>query len=244
MNTYETFFLTKLKFTLILPIMPTDAIDNDTIREHILTALHNIQTKARSRSSQMVGIRDLAKEVKTIDPGLKENQVADNVTFLVQNGFVEEVPIENYFAKKQFGGAKPTYKYRLAREGLAYFDHGSKFDNSSVFAGIGDISGNGNNIIIGNKNSITSIANTQYSEGHKLAEDLRRRVNALGELTDEEKISIQSDLETVKSQLAKQQPDKGILQKAKENIAFLADLATVGTPAIALITWLSTQFHI
>jgi len=171
-------------------------IDNDTIREHILTALHNIHTKARSRSSQMVGIRDLAQEVKTIEPSLKENQVASNVTFLVQNGFVEEVPIENYFAKKQFGGAKPTYKYRLTREGLAYFDHGSKFDKSSVFAGIGDISGNGNNIIIGNQNSITSISNTKYSDGHRLAEDLRRRVNALGELTDEEKISIQSDIET------------------------------------------------
>jgi len=190
----------------------------------------------------MVGIRDLAQEVKTIEPSLKENQVASNVTFLVQNGFVEEVPIENYFAKKQFGGAKPTYKYRLTREGLAYFDHGSKFDKSSVFAGIGDISGNGNNIIIGNQNSITSISNTKYSDGHRLAEDLRRRVNALGELTDEEKISIQSDIETIKSQLAKSEPDTGILQKAKDNISFLADIVTVAIPTNALLTWLSTQF--
>ncbi len=223
--------------------MTAEAIDNDTVREHILTALHNIQTKARSRSSQMVGIRDLAQEVKRIDASLKENQVADNVTFLVQNGFVEEVPIENYFAKKQFGGAKPTYKYRLSRNGLAYFDHGSKFDKSGVFAGIGDISGNGNNIIIGNQNSITSIANTQYSEGHGLAEDLRRRVNALGELTDSEKISVQSDIETIKSQLAKPEPDKTILQKAKENLSFLADIAAVAPAAVALFTWLSTHFH-
>ncbi|MBU1071526.1 hypothetical protein KKG65_03930 [Patescibacteria group bacterium] len=224
--------------------MATKIIDNDVVREHILTALHNILTKARSRGSQMVGIRDLAQEVKTVEPNLKENQVASNVTFLVQNGFVEEMPIENYFAKKQFGGAKPSYKYRLTREGLAYFDHGSKFDKSSVFAGIGDISGNGNNIIIGNQNSITSIANTQYSEGHRLAEDLRRRVNALGELTDEEKIFIQSDIETIKSQLAKPKPDVGIIQKAKENIAFLADIVTVAVPTIALLTWIGTQFHI
>ena len=223
--------------------MTIKSIDNDMVREYILTSLHNIHTKARSRSSQMVGIRDLAQEVKTLEPSLKENQVASNVTFLVQNGFVEEVPIENYFAKKQFGGAKLSYKYRLTREGLAYFDHGSKFDKSSVFAGIGDISGNGNNIIIGNQNSITSITNTQYSEGHRLAEDLRRRVNALGELTDEDKISVQSDIETIKSQLAKPKPDTGILQKAKENIAFLADIATVATPTKALLTWLSTQFN-
>lgn len=244
MKTYETYILTKRHPTTIISTMATEIIDNDVVREHILTALHDIHMRARSRSSQMVGVRDLAQEVKPIEPRLKENQVASNVTFLVQNGFVEEVPIENYFAKKQFGGAKPSYKYRLTREGLAYFDHGSKFDKSSVFAGIGDISGSGNNIIIGNQNSITSIANTQYSEGHRFAEDLRRRVNALGELTDEEKISIQSDIETIKSQLAKPEPDTGILQKAKENIAFLADVVTVATPTIALLTWLGTQFHI
>jgi len=213
------------------------------VREYILTSLHNIHTKARSRSSQLVGIRDLAQKVKTIESSLKESQVASNVTFLVQNGFVEEVQIENYFAQKKFGGAMPSYKYRLTREGLAYFDHGSKFDKSSVFAGIGDISGNGNNIIIGNQNSITSITNAKYSKGHRIAEDLRRRVNALGELTDEEKISVQSDIETIKSQLAKSEPDTGILQKAKDNIAFLADIATVATPTIALLTWLSTQFN-
>ena len=112
-----------------------------------------------------------------------------------------------------------------------------------MFAGIGDITGSGNNIIIGNQNTITNVANAQYAEGHKLTEDLRRKVNALGELSDDQKISVQSDLETIKSQLAKQQPDAGILQIAKNNISFLADIVTVTAPTIALITWLSTQFH-
>lgn len=215
----------------------------DQIREKILNALFRIHNRARSRDSQLVGIRDLAAEVKTELPGIKEQLVASNATFLVQNGLVEEVAVENFYAKSKFGNSKPSYKYRLTREGLAYFEHGSKFDRSSVFAGIGDITGNGNNIIIGNQSSITSIANNQYSEGHKLTEDLRRKVNALGELTDDQKVSIQGDLETIKSQLAKQQPDTGILQKAKDNIAFLADIAAVAAPTVALITWLSTQFH-
>jgi len=216
----------------------------DEIREKILSALYRIHSTARSRDSQVTGIRDLAKEVKKELPDIKEQQVFSNTAFLVTNGYVDEVEVKNFFAEKKFGNSKPSIKYRLSREGLAYFEHGSKFDHSSVFAGIGDISGSGNNIIIGNQNSITSIANTQYSEGHRLAEDLRRRVNALGELTDEEKISIQSDLETIKSQLAKPKPDTGILQRAKENIAFLVDIITVAAPTIALLTWLGTQFHI
>lgn len=215
----------------------------DEIREKILNALYCIHNSARSRASQLVGIRDLSREVKTELPEIKESQVASNTDFLVQNNYVEEIPVENYYAKTNFGNTKPSYKYRLSREGLAYFEHGSKFDKSSVFAGIGDITGSGNNIIIGNQNSITSITNAQYLDGHKLAEDLRRRVNALGELSDEQKISVQSDLETIKSQLAKPDPDRGIIEKAKDNIAFLANIATVATPTLALITWLSTQFH-
>lgn len=223
--------------------MTIEAISNDTIREHILKALYRIHSKARGRDSQMAGIRDLSGEVKVDLPDIKESQVASNVGFLVQNDFIEEVEVKNFFAQSKFGNSKPSYKYRLTRDGLAYFESGSKFDKSNVFAGIGDITGSGNNIIIGNQNTITNIANTQYAEGHKLAEDLRRKVNALGELSDEQKISIQSDLETIKSQLAKQQPDAGILQKAKDNIAFLADIVAVATPAVALIAWLSTQFH-
>lgn len=223
--------------------MKKEAISNDTIREHVLRALYRIHGKARGRDSQMAGIRGLCAEVKVDLPDIKESQVASNVGFLVQNDFIEEVEVKNFFAQSKFGNSKPSYKYRLTRDGLAYFESGSKFDKSNVFAGIGDITGSGNNIIIGNQNTITNIANTQYAEGHKLAEDLRRKVNALGELSDEQKISVQSDLETIKSQLAKQQPDSAILQKAKENIAFLADIVAVATPTIALITWLSTQFH-
>lgn len=221
-----------------------DFMEEDFIREKILESLYKQHQVARSRTSQMVGIRGLSRLVKEYLPKIKENQVAANVTFLVQNALVEEVPIENYFAKKSFGGAKPTYKYRLSRNGLGYFEHGSRFDHSAVFAGIGDISGSGNFILIGNNNSVTSISNVAFSEGHKLAEDLRRRVNALGELGDEEKISIQGDLETIKSQLAKTKPDTGILAKVKKNLGILSNIATIAPYVAKMIEWLSTTFNI
>jgi hypothetical protein len=157
---------------------------------------------------------------------------------------VKEEVIENQFAKARFGMAAPTHKYHLTREGLAYFEHGSKFDRSSVFAGIGDISGSGNFIIIGNNNNITSVSNVAFSEGHKITEDIRRRVNALGELNDEEKISIQGDLETIKGQLAKTKPDTSILTKAKENLGLLANIATIAPYAGQLFHWLKITFNI
>ena len=219
-------------------------MEKDLIREKILESLYQLHQGGRSRKSQMVGVRDLARSVKKHLSEIKENQVAENVTFLVQNGLVEEVPIESYFAKKKFGGAQPTYKYRLSRDGLGYFEHGSKFDRSNIFAGIGDISGGGNFIVIGSNNSVTNISNTAFSEGHKLAEDLRRRVNALGELSDGEKISIQADLETIKSQLAKEGPDTSILAKVKENLGTLANIATIAPYLTKLVVWLSDKFNI
>lgn len=218
-------------------------MEADNVREKILEALYRIHNKSRGRDSQLVGIRDLSREVKNDLSEIKENQVASNVGFLVQNNFIEEVEVKNFYAQSKFGNSKPSIKYRLSREGLAFFEHGSKFDRSSVFAGIGDITGNGNNIIIGNQNSITSISNTQYSEGHRLTEDLRRRVNALGELSDEQKINIQSDLETIKSQLAKQTPDKGIIYKAKDNLGFLANLTTIAPIVTQLFSWIINNIH-
>lgn len=215
----------------------------DLIREKILEALFRIHNKARGKSSLLVGIRDLSQEVKKDLPKVKENEVFSNTRFLIENGFVKEEAVENYFASKNYGNSKPSYKYCLTKEGLAYFEHGSKFDKSSVFAGIGDITGNGNIVIIGNQNSATSIANTRFVDGHRFAEELRRRVNALGELSDEEKVSIQSDLETIKSQLAKQNPDKGILQKAKYNLSFLADFAALAPYISELFNWLKGQFN-
>ena len=216
----------------------------DEIREKILSALYRIYNSARSRDTQLVGIRDLSAEVKTELLEIKEKQVFPNTEFLVQNGYVEEVEVKNFYAESKFGNSKPSIKNRLSKDGLAYFEHGSKFDKSSVFAGIGDITGDGNTIVIGNRNNITSLSNSQYEEGHRLAEDLRRHVNALGELSDEQKISIQSDLETIKSQLAKQIPDKSILQMAKDNLASLADIASIAPVAIHLFTWLASNFRI
>ena len=219
-------------------------MEEDLIREKILESLYQQHKSARSRTSQMVGIRDLSRLVKHYLPKIKENEVAANVTFLVQNNLVEEVPVENFYAKKNFGNTKPSYKYRLTRDGLGYFEHGSKFDHSSVFAGIGDISGSGNFILIGNSNSVTSLSNVAYSEGHNLVEDLRRRINALGELNDEGKISIQGDLETIKSQLAKSKPDVGILEKAKNNLSVVANIAAVAPYVVKLTEWITKTFNI
>lgn len=219
-------------------------MNNDLIREKILECLYEQHQSARSLNSQVLGIRDLARAVKEKVSDSKENLVASNLSFLVQNNFVQEVTIENQFAKTRYGNAAPTHKYRLSREGLAYFEHGSKFDRSSIFAGIGDISGSGNYIIIGNNNNITSLSNVAFSEGHKIAEDIRRKVNALGELNDEEKISIQGDLETIKGQLAKSKPDTSILSKVKDNLGVLANIATVAPYAEQLFHWLKTTFNI
>lgn len=217
-------------------------LNSDEIREKILQALYRIHNSARGRDSELAGIRDLSKEVKKEITDIKERQVASNVSYLVQNGYVKEEAVENFYAKSKWGNSKQSYKYRLSREGLSYFEHGSKFDRGNTFAGIGDVSGNGNYIIMGNQNSITSIANTQYEKGHRLAEDLRHRVNALGEFSDPQKIGIQSDIETIKSQLAKQSPDPVILHKAKQNLSFLADVAAVAPFAIKLFEWIVAQF--
>lgn len=221
-----------------------EELNNDSIREKILSSLYDKHKKARSLNGQLMGIREIAQAVRSLEPLSKETLVASNLTFLVKNDFIEEKEIENTYAKTRYGNAKPTYKYQLTREGLAYFESGSKFDKSNIFAGIGDITGNGNYIILGNNNNISSLSNITYSEGNKLAEELRRRVNALGELTDSEKISVQSDIETIKNQLSKDDPDKEIISKAKNNLGFLADIVTIAPHVSNLFLWILENFNV
>ncbi|MHA3126725.1 hypothetical protein [Legionella pneumophila] len=89
----------------------------------------------------------------------------------------------------------------------------------------------GNNIItMGDGN----IVNTQYQSLYTELTELKKIISS-SQLNDKEKLDVSADIETLKDQLIKSNPDKTIIGHLWSNIKKVADVIDVAT-AIAKIT--------
>jgi hypothetical protein len=106
----------------------------------------------------------------------------------------------------------PTEKktYRIAKDGIDYFDGSNKFQKSSRFAGINISDINNSVIILGDNNFVRN----EYRELFESLENLGRHIRISSESPSDEKINYQAEIDTIKAQLMKQKPDKDIIRKA------------------------------
>jgi hypothetical protein len=85
--------------------------ESDRARDLILRKLEEHHRRARSPRTAGVGFRDLQARLK--DSGLKQQEVAANLDYLVQKGWVREVVEERSFTTPrgtQQTSSKVTYK--------------------------------------------------------------------------------------------------------------------------------------
>ena len=68
---------------------------NDAVRDSILRYLHSVHVKARSPKTAGLGIRKLAQALKP--RGFKLQEVASNLDYLVQKGWVRETVQQRTF---------------------------------------------------------------------------------------------------------------------------------------------------
>jgi len=192
----------------------------DEIRELILSFLYSKYKNTRSVKGVRVASGRIEKELKKA--GLKENEIASNLFFLTRNGWVDEVKERYEFIPPHTGIAIPVERifYRISDYGINHFEGPSKFQRPQRFDGI-NITNIQGAIAIGDGNIVQNQFSNLYRNLDLLGEEIRRS----NEFADVEKLNYQAEIETIKSQLAKPVPDKGILQKAWEK---LKPLATVG----------------
>lgn len=192
----------------------------DEIRELILSYLFTKYKRTRSVKGVGVPPSTIKRELKR-KHGLTENEVASNLYFLIRQGWVDEVEEKYEFTRRNgitFHGSKTFY--RISDYGISHFEGSSKFQRPQRFEGINIMNVQGA-MAIGDGN----IVQNQYSDLYRNLDLLGEGVRRSNEFSDVEKLNYQAEIETIKSQLAKPLPDKGILQKAWEK---LKPLATVG----------------
>ncbi|NWF86227.1 hypothetical protein HXY32_00185 [Candidatus Bathyarchaeota archaeon] len=199
---------------------------NDEIREMILKLFYDVHKKAYSPKRMRLKISDFKRKFK--NSGIKSSDLLNNLDYLVQTGFiVKEEDTRQITTSKGTFPSKTVY-YKASHTTMDYFDGISKFqkvDKSISRVDVTNIQGV-TNIISGDSNVII---NSQYVDLYKNLDLLSDVVLKSGSLGNEEKLNYIGEINTIKAQLGKTNPDRSIIKKAWEKLQPLAAVAGIGS---------------
>lgn len=183
---------------------------NDEIRRQILRYFYDRNSAATSRfgkKGSAITISVVKKDLKDRH-GLKPTQVISNLNYLIDRGWVNSFAVEK--TVKVRGGTIPSTVtwYEVASPGIDRIEGGSDFERKERYAGI-NITATGSNIVtLGDGN----LVNAQFSELHTELTELKTAIAQSETLTDTEKLDLAVDIESIKDQLAKEEPNKSIVK--------------------------------
>jgi hypothetical protein len=192
---------------------------NDAIRNAILRHLYGVHQKARSPRSAALLISELSKALKS--EGYKQQDVASNLDYLVQKGWVREVVEERKFTTpKGTTQSAERITYKISDAGIDRLEAASTYQRSSV----------GPHINITNIHGVTvvgegNVVNTTFTDLSRVLTDMKQAVLNEAKLKDEAKLDIVADIDSLQAQLQKPEPQKPIIQALWSGIE---KIATVG----------------
>ena len=208
---------------------------NDVIREKILLHLYELHQKARSLKSAATNISDLKKAMK--QKGISQQDVVANLDYLLQKEWVKPVIEQKTFTTKSGISVPSTStRYKITDVGIDKVEGESAFQRRDRYAGI-NITNIQGVTVVGDEN----VVNTQYSDLYQSLNELEKSVSFSNKLSDEDKLNITADVESLKNQLSKPQPDKMIVSKLWSGIEKAAKVAGL-VQILAQITPLMQQF--
>jgi len=207
---------------------------SDDIRGLLLDFLYQHHRKAKGVTAQEIGIRDLQQALKARF-GLSQSDVAHNLDYLLQQGWVIEIRRNRTF--RTIGGMelpREQVTYKISKAGMEQIEGDSEFKRTSPYGGINIGSLNNSVVVVGHRN----VVKTRFAPLAEALEALRREV-ARADLPEETKKDTTADLETIQQQLAKEEPDISIVARAwsaAEKVVTIGALAELGAKVGNLIT--------
>jgi hypothetical protein len=184
---------------------------NNDVRKILLQYFYDRNrnaTSARGKKGSAVKISDVKRELKAAH-GLTQQEVQSNLTYLMSQGWVEEDKVEKSFTAP--GGTQmpsTTSYYKITASGVDKIEGEGEF-TMPKFHGI-KIEATGQNIItLGDGN----IINAKFGDLGKALAELRAAVTR-SNAAEVEKLAVVADIDTIQTQLAKPEPNKGIVAAA------------------------------
>jgi hypothetical protein len=196
---------------------------NDAVRKQILQYFYDRNRAAKSqrgKKGSAVKISDAKRELK-IKYGLKQEDVISNLNYLMDRGWVNKTEVQKTVNVR--GGTIPSTVtwYQISARGTDKLEGGSQFEPEERYRGI-NITATGTNVItLGDGN----VVNAKFSELREQLDELKADISSCSALEEKQKLDLTADIETVKDQLAKENPDKTIVAQLWSSIDRLASLA-------------------
>ena len=198
---------------------------DDEIRDKILRFLYGRHKTSKGIAKIPIGIRDLQSELKS-SFGLKQHEVASNLDYLIQVGWVREVVRERSY--KTPGGmevSQEQIKFKISDIGINHIESATMFkkpnDRSINITNIQGVT------VVGDGN----VVNTQLTELARALDLLDEAIAQTDQLADAQKLDAAADLATIRSQISTQQPNKTIVRSAWEALEGIATVASVADAA-------------
>lgn len=197
---------------------------NDVVRRQILQWFYDRNTSASSqygKKGSAVKISDVKSGLKAAH-GLKQQQVMSNLTYLIDKGWINKSEIEKQVRTKT-GTTMPSTVtwYEISAAGIDKIEGESEFQLNPKYTGI-NITADGSNVItVGDGN----IVNAHYTKLDAALSELKTKAAASKKLDEQQKLDVVVDIETIRDQLAKAEPDKTIVGHLLSRIQ---DVATLG----------------
>lgn len=207
--------------------MQSSGNPNDAIRQQILRYFYDRNAQATSRfgkKGSAVKISDVKRELKD-QAGLSQQQVMSNLTYLLDREWVKAIEQRKEVSTRG-GTTVPSVVtfYEISAQGIERIEGESEFQAPERFAGI-NIQASGSNVItLGDGN----IVNVEYRQLFQDLTDLRQHIAESEQLSDVDKLDAVVDIDTLKDQLAKRNPDKQVVGRLWPRIEKAANVAGLG----------------
>jgi hypothetical protein len=177
-------------------------------------------TSARGKKGYAVKISDIRKELKA-SHDLSQQEVMSNLNYLLSQGWVEEDKVEKSVPLRT-GTVIPqsTSFYKITAAGIDKIEGPGEF-TMDKFKGI-KIEATGQNIItVGDGNQV----NAKFQDAAGALVDLKQALLKSTEISETQKLDIVADIDSIQSQLAKEKPNRTIIQGAWEAVKKLDTVA-------------------
>ncbi len=214
---------------------------NDRIREQMLQYFYDRNAAATSRTGKKgsgVKISDVKRELKERH-GLKQQHVMSNLTYLIDNDWVKTLDVHKTVTVRRGTVPSTTTFYEVTAKGIDRIEGGSQFEPRSRYAGI-SITATGSNIItLGDGN----VVNSEFNDLHRALGDLKEAITANQNLGEAQKLNFAVDVESIREQLAKPEPSRGVIShlwSAVEKLGAIEGLAAAVTRVHELLSPLLT----
>lgn len=211
---------------------PVDNTD-DVVRDAILRHLFEVHRLAKGPKKVAVGVMDLRKAMKA-SHGYKQHEVASNLDYLAQKGWVTEVVTSRSFKTERgtFQNAEQT-KYKISLIGLDLMQKASAYQRKETTAGINITNVHGVTVV-GDGN----VVNTHFTDLSRVLADMRTAVQSTTTIPDAQKLATVADIDTLQTQLQKPEPNKSVVKllwSGIENSVTAAGFVDLCTKAATLL---------